>query len=279
MTCHEKSAVPNLDGAPPKYADISPEVALAHAEELFSAWNLVIKRDASKVGLFLPHLIDGAEAAEWCRVSVEIGKRFILALERADVLIESPGYRGWTPYLVDNFYDSSYAVGNVDSAVERRLLKEYLNGRWNCRMIEVLGSAGAGITDDSFDMFVYWSIQHIAEVSTATGHLEHLRLGATMNALLGRRARHSSEKRDKRNFELRDTFFSTMVHTRDLRLLASRADSIVARYGEKQVEVRLEQQLSLLFQSFGFYVAGTSRAERRVDLICIAPAHGAMPLR
>ncbi|MEU2612667.1 hypothetical protein ABZ570_13975 [Micromonospora sp. NPDC007271] len=274
---HQRATALDLAGAAPKYADLSPEKALTDAEELFTLWNWVIQRDTPRVGEFLPHLDTESGAEEWRKASLRIGVRFVLALDRAESLIESPGYRGWTPYLSSNFHDTSHAAGNVDSAVERRLLSEYLNGRWNCRMIEVLGSAGAGIAEDSYDLFIYWSIQHIAEVSTATNQIEHLRLGAVMNAHLGRRARHSSDKRDKKNFELRDAFFGSVVHTRDLHRLASRSDAVVARYGEKQVEVRLEQQLSLLFQSLGFYVAGTSRAERRVDLICIAPAHGGAP--
>jgi hypothetical protein len=273
----QRAAALDLTGEIPKYAGDRPEKALSDAEALFCTWNLIIQRNTSEVAEILPHLNRETSAEEWRQASLLIGVRFILALDRADVLIESPGYRGWTPYLNSNFHDTSHSAGNTDSAVERRLLSEYLYGRWNCRMIEVLGSAGAGIAEDSFDLFIYWAIQHIAEVSGATSRREHLQLGATMNAHLGRRARHSSEKRDKKNFELRDTFLGSVVHTRDLHQLASRSDSVIARYGEKQVEVRLEQQLSLLFQSLGFYVVSTSRGERRVDLICIAPAHGGAP--
>jgi len=57
----------------------------------------------------------------------------------------------------------------------------------------------------------------------------------------------------------------------ELSLLASRSKIIVERYGESAIETRFEAQLALLMQSLGFLVIRTERAQRRIDLVCIAP--------
>jgi hypothetical protein len=56
----------------------------------------------------------------------------------------------------------------------------------------------------------------------------------------------------------------------ELHLLATRHESVVKKYGAKRVEGQLERVLSLLVQSWGFYVATTSVGERRIDLICLS---------
>mgnify|MGYP002402734259 CR=1 FL=1 len=53
--------------------------------------------------------------------------------------------------------------------------------------------------------------------------------------------------------------------------LARRSDVIIQRYGKSEIETRFEAQLALLMQSFGFLVVRTERAQRRIDLVCIAP--------
>ena len=60
------------------------------------------------------------------------------------------------------------------------------------------------------------------------------------------------------------------IRLSELPLLATRADSVVARYGRKRVEKVFEHQLSLIFQSFGFQVVSTRLAQSTVDLFCIS---------
>ncbi|MFI2202074.1 hypothetical protein ACH47Z_15135 [Streptomyces sp. NPDC020192] len=56
----------------------------------------------------------------------------------------------------------------------------------------------------------------------------------------------------------------------ELQLLATRADAVKARYGDRKVEKVFEQQLALLIQSLGFYVVSTRTGESTVDLVCIS---------
>jgi hypothetical protein len=56
----------------------------------------------------------------------------------------------------------------------------------------------------------------------------------------------------------------------ELHLLATRADVVKARYGDRKVEKVFEQQLALLIQSLGFYVVSTRTGEATVDLVCIS---------
>jgi hypothetical protein len=60
------------------------------------------------------------------------------------------------------------------------------------------------------------------------------------------------------------------INLPELSLLAKRAQVIVQKYGEKEVEKVFEQQLALIAQSLGFYVVSTRRGERTVDLVCIS---------
>jgi hypothetical protein len=54
--------------------------------------------------------------------------------------------------------------------------------------------------------------------------------------------------------------------------LAHRSDAMRKKYGGKRAEKVLEQRLSLLAQSFGFYVVGTRTGRSTVDLICLSPS-------
>ncbi len=105
----------------------------------------------------------------------------------------------------------------------------------------------------------------------ASGTPEHLALAAVLTAHLTERARDATEIRDRAEIEHRNRAFGSLVLTQELHLLAGRNDTILERYGEKQVEERFEQQLALLMQSFGFLVVATKRGQRRVDLVCLSP--------
>jgi hypothetical protein len=57
---------------------------------------------------------------------------------------------------------------------------------------------------------------------------------------------------------------------RELNLLSMRSSLMVEKYGEKQVERVFEQQLTLIFQSFGFTVVPARPGEAGADLLCIS---------
>jgi len=58
------------------------------------------------------------------------------------------------------------------------------------------------------------------------------------------------------------------IHTSELPRLASRDKFAKEKYGDKRVETALEEQLSLVLQSLGFFVTSARRAERTVDIVC-----------
>jgi hypothetical protein len=60
----------------------------------------------------------------------------------------------------------------------------------------------------------------------------------------------------------------------ELQLLAERDRGQIERYGEKRVERRFEDQLTLLVQSLGFVVVRARPGERKVDLLCISGGGG-----
>ena len=95
-------------------------------------------------------------------------------------------------------------------------------------------------------------------------------LANLVSEALAMRAQSAVHERDKNDFDFRSKVAGSFVVTEELGSLARRDASVVKRYGESEVEVRFEQQLSFLMQSFGFIVVTTQRAQRRVDLICIA---------
>jgi hypothetical protein len=63
------------------------------------------------------------------------------------------------------------------------------------------------------------------------------------------------------------------TYLREVVQLANRERAVVARYGTKRVEGEFETRLALLLQSLGFVVVPARRAERRVDLLSIAPGN------
>jgi hypothetical protein len=79
-------------------------------------------------------------------------------------------------------------------------------------------------------------------------------------------AYHVLATRPRKAGELRE-FLDLNIH--ELSLLAVHDQFATEKYGEKGLEREFERQLSLLFQSFGFYVVTASPGERAVDLVCV----------
>ncbi len=65
---------------------------------------------------------------------------------------------------------------------------------------------------------------------------------------------------------------SSALRTGELELIAQRDNSMIKRYGLKGLERAFERQLSILMQSFGYYVVPALVGDRFGDLLCIAPA-------
>jgi len=62
----------------------------------------------------------------------------------------------------------------------------------------------------------------------------------------------------------------SLVEPQRLQGIASRSQASLERYGEKAIERVMEEQLTLILQSFGFFVIPAPRARRQIDLICIS---------
>lgn len=62
----------------------------------------------------------------------------------------------------------------------------------------------------------------------------------------------------------------SLLRSGELPGLAARTSKCVEQHGEKGIETAFEQQLLLLFRSFGFQTVPASRATKRIDLICVS---------
>ena len=62
----------------------------------------------------------------------------------------------------------------------------------------------------------------------------------------------------------------SQMRLNELSLIAKRDPSMAEKYGIHHLEKLFEHQLSLIFQSFGYYVTSAKIGERIVDLICIS---------
>lgn len=62
----------------------------------------------------------------------------------------------------------------------------------------------------------------------------------------------------------------SQIRLSELSLLAKRDAGLAEKYGIKHIEKLFERQLSLIFQSFGFYVISTRTGKRTVDLVCFS---------
>jgi hypothetical protein len=93
--------------------------------------------------------------------------------------------------------------------------------------------------------------------------------GCLLHSLLHALADGYADTASSWNTSWRPGAFS-QIRVDELDLLARRAEAVTKRYGDKHVERRFEQQLALLFQSFGFYVIQTRTGARTVDLVCIS---------
>ncbi|MEV2270885.1 hypothetical protein [Nonomuraea africana] len=261
----------------PDYEQLSAAQCLEIAERLFQYWLAILSRDPGLLDQEANHDTDAA----WRQASIHIAVHFLPALARAEELLLAKGGKpstsGWFPFTDHGIKGrAGLCTGEYgfDAAVERRLLSEYLSGVWHCFFMTVVGSPVLGKTHQGWDEFVHWSFEAIADVCLASAKSEHFVLGSLFTRELAKRARAAARERDLEDFAFRDQVGGVLAVTHELPWLAKRLDHIVERYGSSEIEVRFEKQLSLLMQSFGFIVAGTQRGQRRVDLICIAPAAG-----
>jgi hypothetical protein len=62
----------------------------------------------------------------------------------------------------------------------------------------------------------------------------------------------------------------SLIRPADLELLATRAESMARRHGLKSIEAVFEQQIALIFQSFGFLVVPTKPGRESIDLRCFS---------
>jgi len=264
-----------LRQAPPDYKQFTPEECFTMAEQLYGYWLAILSRDADLLEDSSDQNIDQL----WREGSFIVACHFVAALEKAEKVMLTPGAKPpskWFPFASHGMNGKGDSRGGLctaeygfDAAVERRLLSEYLSGIWDSNFMTVVGSAVLGMAPQGWDEFVYWSFKSIGEVALTSGKLEHLKLASLLTRMLAVRSKDAVHERDRRDLEIRTTINSLV--SEELHDLARRTEKAISIYGEAEVEVRFERQLSLLMQSFGFFVISAKRGQRRVDLICIAP--------
>jgi hypothetical protein len=248
------------------------------AERCLSRRLPVLRRDPQ----CLVELGTNAESDKaWRELSFAIACEFAPLLLRSEPLLfnRKPRSKGdaeisWWPFLsggIHGWMNLCTAEYGFDAAVERRLLSEFIGGIWNANFMTVVGSPVLGLTPQSWDEFIYMSVSAINDVSLASGKREHLLLGNLLSRALATRCEQAVRERDAADFKRRNETLGSFVALDELSLLASRSKIIVERYGESAIETRFEAQLALLMQSLGFLVIRTERAQRRIDLVCIAP--------
>jgi hypothetical protein len=254
-----------------RYSDTE---CLEMAEKIFSRWLSILRRDPE----CLTNLdTKGDVDMTWRELSFAMAYRFAPLLLRVEKLLLPPQGSfpgGWWPFHyhgIHGYENLCTAEYGFDAAVERRLLSEFLGGIWHAYFMTIVGSPTLGHTPQGWDEFIYMTFSAINEVSLASGKREHLLLGSLLSRALATRCEKAARERDRRDFELRNSASGSLVAVEELSQLASRSVAVIERYGKSEVETRFETQLALLMQSFGFLVVRTERAQRRVDLVCIAP--------
>ncbi|MFE4529466.1 hypothetical protein ACFRMO_19280 [Streptomyces anulatus] len=218
-----------------------------------------------------------AKSAAWRSASLALSTHFAAAISISDSIFMGGRNGGWSPFLKSFQTSLLTAEYGIDAAIERRILSEFCAGWWDANFMEVVGSAAMGKTPVGYDLFVFWSLEHIAEVALAHQSCEHLAMGHVLSNSLARRAREAVDRRDRADIEFRDSHWRDAVSARELAKLASRQPEMIEKYGYKNVEGRFEESLSLLMQSLGFMVVPTRQGQRRVDMICISPGGDGEP--
>ncbi len=258
-----------------RYSDIE---CLQKAEQLFTRWLAVLRRDPECLAeMGIDAGSDADSDKTWREVSCAIACQFAPLLLRSEKLLlksRSELPTKWSPFMYHGIHGwANLCTGDYgfDAAVERRLLSEFLGGIWHAYFMTMVGSPTLGHSPQGWDEFIYMAISAINEVTLASGKREHLLLGNLLSRALATRCERAARERDQRDFELRNRALGALVAVEELSQLASRSAVIIERYGISEVETRFEAQLSLLMQSFGFLVVRTERAQRRIDLVCIAP--------
>lgn len=252
----------------------SDEECLQIAGEYYSRWLLVLSRDSQRLAELGIHA-DSDEA--WRKVSFAMACLFAPLILRAERLLFNPEIGAstrWLPPIIGGirgYASLCTADYGFDAAVERRMLSEFLGGIWHAYFMTIVGSPVLGRTPQGWDEFIYTAFDNINDVSLASGKREHLLLGGVLSRALAIRCRQAVHQRDDADFEIRNRSLGSFVILDELSLLACRSDIVIERYGESEIEIRFEAQLALLMQSLGFLVIRTERAQRRIDLVCIAP--------
>ncbi|GAB2956108.1 hypothetical protein LWP59_34710 [Amycolatopsis acidiphila] len=249
----------------------APQVA-ANLEDLMGGWKRILERDTS----FDDRAADPTDI-RWRQASLRIASHFAYALPLAESAYATREYRGWSPFFGCLRNDLLSADFGIDAAIERRFISEFFVGYHSTFIMENTGSVVLGLTGTGYDLFVHWAMEHLSQVALHSPHREHLAMAHIFIAALAKRARQAVDQRDENDLKRRDQLWGHLIGSLELGDLARRSEEVIRRHGDKQVEERFEQQLSILLQSFGFIVVSTSRGERRVDLICIASQGGGAP--
>jgi len=111
-------------------------------------------------------------------------------------------------------------------------------------------------------------ISSLASAAVGQGDA-HFVAAAAMVDCLSFAARRDVRAREERERERLKATANSVLQVHELPQLASQAAHMREKYGDKGVEARFEQQLSLALQTCGFRTVPASRGSRRGDIICL----------
>ncbi|WP_156769341.1 hypothetical protein [Nocardia sp. 852002-20019_SCH5090214] len=250
------------------YSTLSTEVVAAGLMSASKTWVAILERDKA----FTAELID-PEHERWRTASIRLAGHFIAAMQHAESALDGEEFP--LEPLVGLFRERTFNTEyGYAAAIERKLVAGFCKGYNAALTTGQIGSTALYNSSTSWDLFTFSYISDLSMYALVAEHPEHLRLGHLFAKAVADRAKQATYERDEVDFDLRERMLGPLATSNELGDLARRASHMIERYGEKDIEDRFEKQLAVLFQSFGFVVAETVRGQRRVDLICIAPADG-----
>jgi hypothetical protein len=151
---------------------------------------------------------------------------------------------------------------------ERTLVWSFLTGLMMSRLTALTSRTLSSIAPVRPEDTVLDMISSLASAAAGQGDV-HFIAAAAMVDCLAFAARRDARVREERERERLRATANSVLQVHELPQLANQAAHMREKYGDKGVEARFEQQLSLALQTCGFRTVPASRGARRGDIICL----------
>ena len=151
---------------------------------------------------------------------------------------------------------------------ERALIWNFLLGLNMSRITALTSRTLTSIAPSRPEDIVLDTITSLASAAVGQGDA-HSSAAAAMVDCLSFAARHDARVREEKERARLQATANSVLQVHELPQLASQAPHMREKYGSKKVEVRFEQQLSLVLQTCGFRTIPAPKGARRGDIICL----------